>query len=141
MWTMVWPILLLLVSNMLYHICQKNVPEQANVFASLTVTYLISTVLTALLFVISAKPQNLATELGKINGSSMALGVVLVIIEAAWIFAYRNGWKVSVASLTVNIGLACLLLFVGLLLYHESLSLRQLVGMLVCAAGLILING
>ena len=40
-----------------------------------------------------------------------------------------------------NIALACVLVFVGMLLYKETITLRQIIGMLVCAAGLYLIGG
>ena len=140
MWNMTWPILLVLLSNVAYHISQKSVPAQANIFGSLMVTYLVSAGLAALLFLFSAKPQNLLSELGKLNWSAVVLGVVLVAVEAAWIFIYRVGWRVSVASLTANICLACLLVFVGALLYKEVISARQILGMAVCAVGLVLIN-
>ena len=54
---------------------------------------------------------------------------------------YRAGWKVSVASLVIaNIALACVLLAVGLLLYHETITLRQGLGVLVCLAGIYLVG-
>lgn len=140
MWTMLWPLLVVILSNVGYHISQKSVPAQTNAFASLTVTYLIATLLSVLLFLVSAKPQNMASELGKVNWSAVALGFVLVAVEAGWIFMYRNGWKVSVASLTANIVLACVLLLLGVLLYRDSLTLVQLGGMLLCVLGLFLIR-
>ena len=54
---------------------------------------------------------------------------------------YRAGWKVSVGSLVIaNITLACVLLAVGLLLYHETITLRQGLGVLVCLAGIYLVG-
>ena len=46
----------------------------------------------------------------------------------------------SVASLVANIALACLLVVVGILLYKEVLTLRQVAGMGLCVAGLLLIS-
>jgi drug/metabolite transporter (DMT)-like permease len=53
---------------------------------------------------------------------------------------YRVGWPVSIASLVSNLAVACVLLFVGLLFYKEAISVRQLLGIFVCFAGLFLIN-
>ena len=53
---------------------------------------------------------------------------------------YRAGWKISVASLVMNIALACVLLAVGLLVYHETVSLRQGLGVLVCLVGIYLVG-
>ncbi len=40
----------------------------------------------------------------------------------------------------MNIALACVLLAVGLLVYHETVSLRQGLGVLVCLAGIYLVG-
>lgn len=37
----IWPIGLVVISNAVYQICTKSVPEGMNPFASLTVTYLV----------------------------------------------------------------------------------------------------
>ena len=41
MFSYIWPIALVVISNTLYQICAKSVPEGMNPLASLTVTYLI----------------------------------------------------------------------------------------------------
>lgn len=39
-----------------------------------------------------------------------------------------------------NTALACVLVVVGVLLYKEAIHLNQIVGILLCVAGLVLIN-
>ena len=39
MWSMIWPILIVVGANTFYHICAKSTPENANAFASLAITY------------------------------------------------------------------------------------------------------
>ncbi len=68
----------------------------------------------------------------------MVLGFAVVGLEAGYVYLYRAGWKVSKGSLTANICLAGALLVVGALMYHERISLRQVVGAVVCALGLYL---
>ena len=79
-------------------------------------------------------------ELGKTNWTAWALGAIIVGLEFGTICVYRAGWKISVASLVMNIALACVLLAVGLLVYHETVSLRQGLGVLVCLAGIYLVG-
>jgi len=140
MWNMLWPLMLVVTSNVFYHISQKSTPNNVNAFGSLMLTYLVATLTSGLLFVFSAKPQNVLAELGKTNWTALALGVALVGLETGFLFLYRNGWKISMASLVANITLACLLVFVGALLYKEVITLRQIFGMAVCALGLVLIT-
>lgn len=69
------------------------------------------------------------------------MGICIIALEFGYIYVYRAGWKVNTASLTANIALACILVIVGFLLYKEVLSLRQIMGIGVCIAGLVLISG
>ncbi len=45
MFSYIWPIALVVISNTLYQVCAKSVPEGMNPLASLTVTYLVGAVL------------------------------------------------------------------------------------------------
>lgn len=140
MWNMLWPLLLLVGSNTVYQICAKSVPEKANAFGSVTVTYLVGALITGTIFLVGVKPANALAELGKLNWASILLGCAIVGLEAGTVFMYRAGWKISVGSLISNIGLAIVLLFVGALVFREQITVRQLAGVAVCAAGLYLIT-
>ena len=140
MWKMLWPLLLIVGSNCFYNICTKSMPEEVNAFGSLTVTYLVGAVLTAILFVSSVKPAGVLTEMSKVNWTSFVLGLAIVGLEVGYVFLYRAGWKVSSGAVTGNICLAVALLVIGVLLYKETISLRQVLGIVVCGAGLFLIN-
>ena len=126
MWNMLWPLILIVVSNSLYNICTKSMPENVNTFGALTVTYLVGAVLSAVLFVSSVGPAKMATALHQVNWTSFVLGLSIVGIEAGYVYLYRAGWKVSNGALTANICLAIALLVIGFLLYKEAISPRQL---------------
>ena len=66
--------------------------------------------------------------------------VVIVGLEAGYIFAYKAGWQISVASIVQSSFLAAALIFVGFLLYHEAITWNKLLGVLVCLTGLVIIN-
>ena len=139
MWSMIWPILIVVGANTFYHICAKSTPENANAFASLAITYGVGAVLSIVMFYLTGA-RGLAGELGKTNWTAWVLGIAVVGLEFGNICLYRAGWKVSVGSLIANITLACVLLAVGLLVYHETVSLRQGLGVLVCLAGIYLVG-
>ena len=50
MFSYIWPIALVVLSNVVYQICAKSVPEGMNPFASLTVTYLVGAVASGILY-------------------------------------------------------------------------------------------
>lgn len=76
----------------------------------------------------------------RINWTSFVLGISVVALEFGYIQVYRAGWNVSIGSLVSNIGLAIVLIFVGLLLYKETISLNQVIGIFLCIAGIVFIN-
>ena len=138
---MILPLLLVVVSNSFYHIFAKFTSAKANPFLSLTVTYVVAAALSFLAFLlIGERKEGLLAEASKLNWASFALGVSIIGLELGYIYFYRAGWKVSIGSLVANVALACVLLLVGYLLFKETISLRQIIGMAVCALGLFLIT-
>lgn len=140
MWQMLYPILLVICANTIYHISAKSTPADISPFASLAISYAIAAVVSLLCFLCSSPQKNILLEAGKINWATLTLSASIVFLEFGYILVYRAGWKVSVASLAANISVACILLFVGILLYQESISLRQCAGIAVCLLGLFLIG-
>lgn len=135
-----WPILVVVAANTFYNICAKSVPENVNSFAALTVVYGIGAVVSLILFFITGEQKNFFAEVMKLNWASVVLGISVVALEFGYIAIYRAGWKITMASLVANISLAVVLLIVGVLLYKEAVSIKQIIGVFVCAAGLILIT-
>lgn len=139
MFSYVWPIALVVLSNVVYQICAKSVPKGMNPLASLTVTYLVGAVASGILYYILNRGGNLR-EYGKMNCVPIILGIVIVGLEAGWIYAYKAGWQVSTGFIVQSAFLAVALIFVGYLMYHETLTWNKLVVVGVCLVGLVFIN-
>lgn len=140
MWSMIYPILIIVAANTIYNICAKSAPKEINSFAVLSITYLVAAVLSFIMFFVTAKGKNILTEFTKANWVPFVLGIVIVGLELGYILAYRNGWKMNTVSVTANITLAVILIFVAFLFYKETLTVRQIIGVFVCAGGLALIS-
>ena len=127
----VWPILLIIASNVCYNMAAKSTPQDVNPFASLLVTYLVSMAVTAVLFVMSSAGKGgVLIQFQQIRWSSVILGLSLVGLEFGYIMAYRAGWQVSLGSLVANIALAVILLMIGVLFYKEKITGFQALGIL-----------
>ena len=136
---MLWPVLIVVGANTIYNISAKSTPSGINSFASLALSYTIAAICSVIMFFLTSENKNLIAETGKVNWASAALGIAIVGLEYGFICIYRAGWKISVATLVANISLACVLLAVGVLVYREVLSLKQIAGMIICAIGMFLI--
>ena len=139
-WNLVWPILIVILSNTFYNICMKSMPSDVNPFGALMITYFIAAIISAIIFTYTVGFNNVTFELSKLNWTSLVLALAIVSLEIGYVFVYRAGWSINTASVVANIGLACVLLVVGYLLYEENVSIHQIFGILVCMFGLILIN-
>lgn len=140
MWQMLWPILIIIGANTLYHTCAKSTPPDISPFASLALTYLIAGAVSIVMFFLTGGQKNILQEMTKANWATILLSASIVFLEFGYICVYRAGWQVSVASLVCNITVACILLFVGIFLYKETITPKQMAGIAVCAAGLLLIG-
>jgi drug/metabolite transporter (DMT)-like permease len=140
MFSYIWPIALVILSNTLYQVCAKSVPEGMNPLASLTITYLIGAVLSCALYYILNRDANLFREIRLTNWAPIVLGIVIVGLEVGFIYAFRAGWQVSVAQIVSSAVVAVMMIFVGYLLYHEAVTWNKIVGIIICLAGLVLIN-
>ena len=139
MWNMIWPLLIVIGANTIYNISTKSTPSDVNAFASLATSYFIAMLGSVVMFFLTSDSKNLLVEISKTNWSALALGIAIVGLEFGYICIYRAGWKIGVASLVANISLACVLLLIGLFVYKEVITLKQLLGMGICAVGLMLI--
>lgn len=140
MFNYVWPIALVVVSNVVYQICAKSVPGGMNPFASLTVTYIVGAVASGILYFVLGKNGSLVKEYSKLNWAPFVLGAVIVGLETGWIYAYKAGWQVSKGFIVQSAVLAVMLLVVGYFLYHEALTWNKVVGVVICLVGLVFIN-
>ena len=140
MFSYIWPMALLVLSNTVYQICTKSVPDGADPMAVLTVTYAVGAVASAALYFALNRGGDLLREYGKLNWAPFVLGIVIVGLEAGWIYAYKAGWEVSVGFIVQSAFLAVTLMFTGYLMYHETLTWNKLAGAAICMIGLAVIN-
>ena len=136
----IWPVALVVLSNTLYQICAKSIPETVNPLAALTITYLTAAAASVVLYCVLNRDVNLIQQWRQINWASIVLGLVLVGLEVGFIYAYKAGWQVSTAATVQSAFLAILLLVVGLVLYREAITWNKIVGVVVCLIGLAILN-
>lgn len=131
---------MVILANTFYNLCMKSMPSDVNPFGALMITYLVAAIISGVIFVFMVSPDNAGAEIAKINWTSVILALAIVGLEVGYVFVYRAGWAVNTASVVANIGLACVLIVVGYFLYRENMSFNQILGIIVCMVGLILIN-
>ncbi|MDD2484400.1 MAG: EamA family transporter [Eubacteriales bacterium] len=135
-----FPVILVVMTNAVYHICAKGIPKQLNPMISIMVTYLIGASFAAAIFFLTDPTKDAAAQIRLVNWAPILLGFVLVGLELGFIMLYRVGWDISIGSLVCNIALAVLMIVIGYFFYKEHLSLNQFIGITLCIVGLIFVN-
>jgi len=133
-------IVIVILSNLFYHVFQKSIPQQFNPLISLVITYITAIVFTLLLFPFYNTNITLTEHLRLPLWPSIALGFAIVGLEVGFLLAYRTGWDISIAAVFSNISVAVFLLPVGLLIYKESFTKINFAGVIFCIVGLILVK-
>ncbi|WP_298587764.1 hypothetical protein [uncultured Megasphaera sp.] len=132
------PFLIVVIGNIGYHMVAKATSVTAPPFLALSLTYLVSFLLCAAAYLVTG--HSLRQDLQTVNWASAAWGVTLVVVEFGYILLYRAGWKISMASLMINITVALLLAGIGVLFYKEILLPRQFVGIILCLMGIFFLH-
>ena len=140
MFMYVFSIVLIVASNILYNVSQKSIPENANPFSALFMTYLVAILLTIVIFIFNKTDKSFLQSFKDLNWTSIVLGISIVGLEFGYLMAYRAGWKISLGSLVANIALAIMLIPIGMLFYNEGFDVNKIIGVTFCVIGLILIN-
>ena len=81
MFSYIWPLVIIVVSNTVYQICAKAIPSQMNVYASMTVTYAVATVFSLVAFFVTSKGGNIFKEFSYSNWATFLIGVVITGLD------------------------------------------------------------
>ncbi len=133
------PIVVVVVSNLLYHISQKSTPANLNPFLALLVTYTTATVITGVLYFTVKPARGMSSSLKDVKWTSFMLGIAIVGLEIGYLLAYRAGWNINICSLVTNTTVALLLIPVGFILYGERIEPVKVVGVILSITGLVIL--
>lgn len=135
-----WPIILIVLSNIIYNLCAKLTPSKINPLAGLTITYVVSAFFSAFLYKLLNHNSSLLAEYRHLNISLVAFGLALVGLEAGSIYMYRAGWNISVGQIVHSGLLAICLILIGIFAFHENINLNKILGIIMVFLGIYLIN-
>ena len=133
-------ITLAIASSALYHFVAKSTPANVNFTVSLLVTYAVAFVVTLLGFIFFPATNGIAAELRQLNWASIALAVAVVGIEFGFLLTYRSGWNLGIAAVLVNVVASLILVPVAMFVFKDKISWVNILGILVCLAGLVMLN-
>ena len=133
-------ITLAIASSAFYHFVAKSTPSNVNFTVSLLVTYAVAFVITLFGFFFFPAPNGIAVELKQLNWASIGLAIAIVGIEFGFLLTYRSGWNLGIAAVLVNVVASLILVPVAITIFKDQISWINVLGILVCLAGLVMLN-
>lgn len=131
---------LAIASSAIYHFTAKSIPSNVNFTVSLLVTYAVALVVTLLGFFFLPAKHGIIAEIKQLNWASLGLAIAIVGIEFGFLLTYRAGWHLGIAAVLVNVVASLILVPVGVFFFKDKISWINILGILVCLAGLVMLN-
>jgi drug/metabolite transporter (DMT)-like permease len=139
--SMVWVTLLVVIgSNVLYHLLQRSIAPGAHPLVATVATYTTAIVLCFCALPFFPLQGSIPDEINRLNWATYALGAACLAVEIGYLLAYRAGLNVAFGSTIANVGVAILLIPVGVLLFREEISWTKVLGITLCLVGVVLIT-
>ena len=123
-----------------YHVVLKLTPAGANPLLSLLATYGAVTLLFGAVLALAPGEFAWREEVRHLNWTALALAIAIIGLDLGFILLYRTGFEVSLGALVTQTAAAMLLVAIGVLVFREKLSLANGIGIVLCLAGLWLVN-
>ncbi len=139
MFSLWWPVALIVLSDVIYQICAKKISSNASPLAALGMTYLVSALACALLYEIFSPGGNLWAALLAVPLPAAVVGISITGLEVGTIYMYRAGWPMNIGFMVYTAIIVVLLLFIGAASYGEPLTLLKCAGAFLACGGMYLI--
>ena|ERR1700693_5852708 len=134
-----FPVALAVGGMLFYHLAQKSIPKEINPLYATIIAYAVGIVLCAIVALAYPSKKSFVDSVRESNWAVFVLGAAAACIEIGFLLAYRAGWKISLAAVATNVAVTAMLIPIGIFIYKDSLSLRNILGLIFCVLGLVLV--
>ena len=138
---LVWaPLVLVVAGSVMYHVSAKSIPAAYDPMASLIGLYGTALAGAVLVYAATRGARTSFASMRVWHPTIAMVGVGALLIEMGFLLAYRGGLAVSTTSVIANGIVAVLLVALGSVWFGEAFTLVKIVGVLLCLAGVTLLQ-
>jgi len=134
-----FPLALAIGGMLFYHLAQKSIPRGINPFYAMIIAYAVGIIILAICALVLPGNKSFVSSLTESNWAVFVVGAAAACIEVGFLLAYRSGWKISLAAVATNVAVTLLLVPIGIVVFKDHLSPRNILGLVFCVLGLILV--
>lgn len=132
---------LIVLSVLLYHLAQKNIPKDASPLIVFASAYAVA-IGVCLAILLATGEIRKGPELVRNQNwfFVVLLGLSAIGVELGFLYAYRTGWKISTTAVTTGAFITISLALIGVFWFKEELTALNIVGLALCLVGVICLN-
>lgn len=134
-------ILIPMLAGTFYHLGQKSLKAVINPFLLFAITYFVGAVIMLSLYFFNT--QSLTIKIPSLDFKSLMSMLFITLgfmgIELGFLLVYRSGLPVSHSSFVSSLGTSIILLFFGIIFFHEIISIKQWIGLVFAFIAIILL--
>jgi len=130
-----FPIGLIIASQVGYQLAQRAMPASANPFTVIAIAYLLGIIACALLAPGAGRPIGLVDAALLKHWPIWALAVSVVGIELGYLLAYRAGWPLATTTGIGYTATMVLVAVIGAVFFSEGMSVRRAAGLVMAIGG------
>ena len=134
-----FPFALAVGGMLFYHLAQKSIPKSINPLYATIIAYAVGIILCAIVALAYPGKKSFTDSVKESNWAVLVLGASAASIEIGFLLAYRAGWKISVAAVATNVAVTAMLIPIGIIVFKDQLSFRNILGLVFCVLGLVLV--
>jgi uncharacterized membrane protein len=134
-----FPFFLAVGGMLFYHLSQKAIPKEINPFFAMIIAYTAGIALLAVCALAYPSKKSFVDSIRESNWAVFLVGVAAACIELGFLLAYRAGWRISVAAVATNVAVTAMLVPIGILVFKDHLSPRNIIGLIFCVLGLAMV--
>jgi uncharacterized membrane protein len=134
-----FPLCLAVGGMLFYHLGQKSIPKGINPFYAMIIAYTAGIIVLAVCALTLPGEKSFSSSLRISNWAVFVVGVAAACIEVGFLLAYRSGWRISIAAVATKVAVTLLLVPIGIAVFKDHLSVRNVIGLVFCVVGLILV--
>jgi drug/metabolite transporter (DMT)-like permease len=135
------PLIFVIASVTLYNVVLKFAPKELNPLLMVILAYAIGIVFCLFGSLVIPGMSINARSFTSVNWTVIGLALAVVGIEMGFLLAYRAGWQVHLTPIIVHLVSTALLTVIALVFWQARLGWQQLLGLVLCAIGLVLVVG
>jgi len=135
-----WPILLVVFSNIFYHVCAKVAPKDMDPLLITAVSYIIGAIIALLIYFNLNRSVDIIHEIKKTNWAVWLFAFAIIGLELGNIYMYKCGWNINTGFIIQSSLLTVALLFIGYIFFNEPITMNKVIGIIACLVGLFFIN-